>query len=195
MSVLYTIGHSTHTVQRLIELLSMHTISAVADVRSSPYSRFNPQFNRETLQHALREAEIEYVFLGKELGARSIDSSCYIDGQVQYDLVAESTIFRSGLDRLRKGMDTFRIALLCAEKDPIACHRMILVCRNIRCDGITIQHIREDGSLEDNHEAERRLMQILNIQENDLFDSEEDLIQRAYTIQGKKIAYTETSDE
>ena len=195
MSILYTIGHSTHTIQRLIELLSMHTISAVGDVRSSPYSRYNPQFNREVLQNALREAEIEYVFLGKELGARSPDRKCYVEGQVQFDLVAESELFRKGLERLRAGMDSFCIALLCAEKDPITCHRMILVCRNLRSSGMSIQHILEDGSLEDNRDAERRLMHELKIQENDLFDSEEELIQRAYTIQGNKIAYTETSDE
>ncbi len=197
MSILYTIGHSTHTVQRLIELLSMHTISAVADVRSAPYSSYNPQFNREPLQNALREAEIEYVFLGKELGARSLDSNCYVEGQVQFDLVAESELFRKGLERLRAGMDSFCIALLCAEKDPITCHRMILVCRNLRPSGMSIQHILEDGSLEDNRDTERRLMHELNIKENDLFDSEEELIQRAYDIRGKKIAYTETenSDE
>lgn len=194
MSELYTIGHSTHTVQRLIELLSMHTISAVGDVRSSPYSRYNPQFNREPLQNALREAEIEYVFLGKELGARSTDSNCYIDGQVQFDLVAESELFHKGLERLRAGMDSFRVALLCAEKDPVTCHRMILVCRNLRSGGMNIQHILEDGSLEDNRDAERRLMRERNIKENDLFDSEEELIQRAYDIQGKKIAFTEKRD-
>ncbi len=195
MSMLYTIGHSTHTVQRLIELLSMHTISAVGDVRSSPYSSYNPQFNREPLQNALREAEIEYVFLGRELGARSPDNDCYIEGQVQFDLVAESELFHKGLERLNTGMDSFRIALLCAEKDPITCHRMILVCRNLQSSGMRIQHILEDGSLEDNKDAERRLMRELKIQENDLFDSEEELIRRAYTLQGKKIAYTEKPDE
>ena len=195
MSVLYTIGHSTHTVPRLIELLSMHTVSAVADVRSSPYSRYTPQFNREPLQNELRAAGLEYVFLGKELGARSSDKSCYVKGQVQFDLVAESTIFRSGLERLCMGRESFLVSLLCAEKDPIACHRMILICRNLRPWGITIKHILEDGSLEDNKDAERRLMRELHIQDNDLFASDEELIQRAYDIQGKKIAYTEESNE
>jgi uncharacterized protein (DUF488 family) len=173
----------------------MHTISAVADVRSSPYSRYNPQFNRETLLQSLQRATIEYVFLGKELGARSTDSSCYIDGQVQFDRVARSAIFQTGLDRLRRGMASFRIALLCAEKDPIACHRMILVCRNLSADGMRISHILEDGTLQDNAIAEQRLMQLFNIQENDLFASEQELIQRAYDCQGKKIAYTEKTTE
>ncbi len=195
MSVLYTIGHSTHTVPRLIELLSMHSVSAVADVRSSPYSSYTPQFNREPLQNELRAAGMEYVFLGKELGARSSDKSCYIKGQVQFDLVAESKIFQSGLERLRMGRESFLVSLLCAEKDPITCHRMILVCRNLRPWGITIKHILEDGSLEDNKDAERRLMQALNIQDNDLFASDEELVLRAYDIQSKKIAYTEKNNE
>jgi uncharacterized protein (DUF488 family) len=195
MSILYTIGHSTHSVQKLIDLLSMHRVSAVADVRSSPYSRYNPQFNSEPLQHALRAADIEYVFLGKELGARPADRRCYIDGQVQLGLVAQSEFFCAGLERLRQGMESYTIALLCAEKDPIACHRMILVCRSLRSGGLGIRHILEDGALEDNSSAERRLMRELHIQDNDLFASDEELILRAYDMQGKKIAFMEKSDE
>ena len=169
MSVLYTIGHSNHTAQQLIDLLSMHTISAVADVRSSPYSRYNPQFNREAFQQSLRSVDIEYVFLGKELGARSIDSSCYVNGYVQFNLLTKNKIFTAGIERLIQGMQSFRIALLCAEKDPITCHRMILICRSLRSTGMSIQHILNDGSLENNTNAELRLMTELNIQTNDLF--------------------------
>lgn len=195
MSTLYTIGHSTHTVRKLIDLLSMHRVSAVADVRSSPYSRYNPQFNSEPLQHALRAAEIDYVFLGRELGARPVDKRCYKDGQVQFNLIAQGGLFSAGLERLRQGMDSYTVTLLCAEKDPIACHRMILVCRSLRESGMTIRHILEDGALEDNASAEHRLMQELHIKENDLFASDEELVQRAYDTQGKKIAFTEKSDE
>lgn len=195
MRILYTVGHSTHPVQKLIDLLSMHRISAVADVRSSPFSRYNPQFNSEPLQRTLRDANIEYVFLGKELGARPADRRYYIDGQVQFSLVAQSDFFRAGLERLRQGMESYTIALLCAEKDPIACHRMILVCRSLRSDGKSIKHILEDGTLEDNSSAERRLMQELHIQDNDLFASDEELILRAYDTQGKKIAFMEKPDE
>ena len=195
MSTLYTIGHSTHPVQKLVDLLSMHRVSAVADVRSSPYSSYNPQFNSEPLQLALRAADIEYVFLGRELGARPADRRCYMDGQVQFGLLAQSEFFCAGLERLRTGMESYTITLLCAEKDPIACHRMILVCRSLRSGGMKIQHILEDGALEDNTGAERRLMRELHIQDNDLFASDEELILRAYDIQGKKIAYMEKTDE
>lgn len=178
-----------------MDLLSRHAVSAVADVRSSPYSRYNPQFNRESLQNVIREAGIEYVFLGKELGARSDDPGCYVDGKLQFDRLAQTKLFLSGLVRLRRGMESYRITLLCAEKDPVACHRMILVCRNIRSDVPQIQHILEDGSLEDNLHAERRLMQSLGIQENHLFATVEELIEKAYDIQGRRIAYQEKTDE
>lgn len=195
MNTLYTIGHSTHSTEQLLHLLSMHHINAVADVRSSPFSRYNPQFNRESLQKALRVAGIEYVFLGKELGARCEDPACYADGRLQFDRLAQTDAFQSGLTRLRRGMESYRVALLCAEKDPITCHRMILVCRNIRQAAPKIEHILEDGGVEDNPHAERRLMQFLGIQENALFATPEELIERAYDIQGRRIAHEEKKDE
>ncbi len=195
MGKLFTIGHSIHPIERLIELLDLHSISAVADVRSSPYSRYNPQFNREPFQKALGDAHIEYVYMGKELGARSDDSGCYKNGTVQFDLVAQTSLFQKGLARLRVGIQTFRIALLCAEKDPITCHRTILICRNIRSEDLVIKHILEDGTVENNSETEMRLMNILNIPETDLFMSTEELIEKAYNIQGKKIAFTEKPEE
>ncbi len=191
MNQLYTIGHSTHTVERLIELLRLHGIGAVGDVRSSPFSRYNPQFNREPLRHALREAAIEYVFLGGELGARPRERSCYVDGTVQFDRVARLPSFRRGLQRLDAGMEAYRVALLCAEKDPIGCHRMILVCRALRAGGVTIGHILEDGMLERNEDAELRLMRALGVAENDLFSSADEQVERAYDLQASRIAYTE----
>ena len=194
MDELFTIGHSTHSVEGFLELLRMHRINAIADVRSSPYSRHTPQFNRELLQAFLKDQGIAYVFLGKELGARGGDPSSYLDGQVQFNLLAQTGLFKKGLDRLRKGASFHRITLLCAEKDPIRCHRMILVCRHLRAD-LMIQHIQEDGRLEQNDQAERRLMRELRIPESDLFASEQELIDRAYDLQGKRIAYVEKSGE
>src|SRR4051794_8116259 len=98
-----TIGHSTHSAARFVELLRQHHVTAVADVRSSPYSRHVPQFNRETLRSMLRENEIHYVFLGKELGARSTDPSCYVDGRVQYGRLATTSEFMEGIARILAG--------------------------------------------------------------------------------------------
>jgi len=138
---LYTIGHSTHSTEKFVELLSEHSITAVCDVRSSPYSKYNPQFNRETIQKDLKGYGISYVFLGKELGPRSDDPSCYKEGKVQYHKLAEADSFRHGLERIKKGMQSYRIALMCSEKDPVTCHRTILICRHLRPDEIEIRHI------------------------------------------------------
>jgi len=194
MKVLYTIGHSTHPVERFAELLEARGVTAVGDVRSSPYSRFNPQYNREPLQRALKERGMAYVFLGRELGPRSDDPACYVDGKVRYDRLARTELFAQGLRRLRKGMESHRIALLCAEKDPIVCHRMILVCRALRKDPVSVEHILEDGSLESLARSEQRLLQSLKMPQLTLFDDPETLVQRAYDVQGEKIAYVRRDD-
>jgi uncharacterized protein (DUF488 family) len=189
MNKLYTIGHSNHDLERFLHLLKLHAITAIADVRSSPYSKFNPQFNREVLQTALKEKGIAYVFLGAELGPRSENPACYLGGKVQYVRLAGTDLFLRGVERLLTGMKSYRIALLCAEKDPISCHRMILVCRAIRTEPIEIIHIHEDGRVESLGDSERRLMQELKLRQLRMFESPEDLIQRAYDTQGEKIAY------
>jgi len=189
MNEVFTIGHSTHTIERFIELLLMHAITALCDVRSSPYSKFNPQFNREVLQPELKGHGIAYVYLGKELGPRSDDPTCTKNGRVRYDLLAKTDLFQAGLNRVKEGMTSYCIALMCAEKDPILCHRTILVCRHLESEGISIRHILEGGSLEENRDSLKRLMQLLKLQEQDLFTPPEDMMQRAYDIQGEKIAH------
>lgn len=191
---LFTIGHSTHSLERFLELLAVYGITAVADVRSSPYSRYNPQFNRETLQKELKRKGLQYVFLGRELGPRSDDPACYIEGKVQYNLLAGTDLFRKGLERLKKGMESFRIALMCAEKDPVTCHRAILICRHLRGNGLKISHILEDGSLEDNEDSIKRLMKLLKIQDTHLFKAREEIIQDAYDMQSERIAYGPEQD-
>lgn len=188
MKELFTVGHSVHTIEAFIALLKRHAVNALCDVRSSPYSRYSPQFNREPLKEDVLKQGIAYIYLGAELGPRSSDPSCYENGKVQYRRLAEKEIFQQGLARLCKGLETYRIALMCAEKDPLTCHRMLLICRNLR-ENIIIRHILEDGSLEDNRDTEMRLMKMLKIDPADLFSTEEEQIQRAYDIQADKVAY------
>src|SRR4051812_10746798 len=106
-----TIGHSNHPIERFIELLKVHGVTALADVRSMPYSRFNPQFTRKALEQSLREAGIAYVFLGKELGARSEDPSMYDKGRVSYERLSRTEFFREGIARVKKGALDHNIAL------------------------------------------------------------------------------------
>lgn len=187
--LVFTIGHSTHLLSHFIDLLEKHRITAVADVRSSPYSRMNPQFNREHLSESLGCHRIQYVFLGRELGARSDDPACYDDDQVQYDRLAETELFHSGIERVQRGASSHQIALACAEKDPIQCHRTILVSKHLIESGLEVQHIMADGSLESHAAAMRRLMESLRMAPGDLFKSDEALMAEAYDRQAHRIAY------
>ncbi|MGH8533157.1 MAG: DUF488 family protein, partial [Gammaproteobacteria bacterium] len=117
-SMLYSIGHSNHEITAFVELLRQHGITAIGDVRSHPYSRYVPQYSREPLKTALVNGGIAYVFLGKELGARSNNPACYRQGKVQYDLLAQEAFFAEGVKRVIQGMERYVIALMCAEKDP-----------------------------------------------------------------------------
>jgi uncharacterized protein (DUF488 family) len=187
----YTIGHSNHSLDRLVQLLTAHGVTAVADVRSHPYSRFNPQFDRQRLETDLGSAGLAYVFLGRELGAGPGDKACYVDGTAQYDLIAGTSLFQDGLARLVRGSSSHRIALMCAEKDPLTCHRAILVCRYLEIQGLGAQHIHEDGQIESHEQALARLLTELGFAEHDLFRSRNEMIVDAYQQRGKQIAYSE----
>ncbi len=186
---IYTVGHSTHPFEKFLGLLQKQGVTAIVDVRSIPYSRFNPQFNREELRSALKAHVIRYVFLGKELGARSADESCYVNGKVQYKLLAKTALFQSGLARVIHGAESHKIALMCAEKDPLNCHRTILVARELVSQGVNVMHILQDGSTELHRDAISRLISKMGLREADMFRSEYLTVDDAYEMQGERIAY------
>lgn len=189
-TVIYTIGHSNHTLEVFVRLLQQHSVTALCDVRSSPHSKYNPQFNYEALKSVLPEIGIAYVFLGKELGARSGDPNCYVGDKVQYEKLAKTFLFQQGLDRVDELAQPHRVSLMCAEKDPLTCHRTILVARHLVERGHAVQHILDDGTIETHDDAVQRLRRELGIHEADLFRSDEELVDDAYRIQGERIAFT-----
>lgn len=186
---LFTIGHSTHELAHFIGLLTQHSIDAVCDVRSQPYSQYASQFNKDSVKRHLRENEIAYVFLGNELGARSDNPDCYDKGKVQFQKLANEPAFQHGINRLREGMKKHRIALMCAEQDPITCHRMILVGRALQQFAIQIKHILSDGTIETNTQAEQRLLDTLHIGQDLWRVDDSECIADAYRKQGQCIAY------
>lgn len=194
MNKLFTIGYSSFEISDFINVLKKNNINAVADVRSSPYSKFKPDFNRENLKVSLKENGIEYVFLGDNCGARIEDPSCYVNGKASYDLIKETEQFRIGLNRIIKGLKKYTITLLCAEKDPITCHRNILICRNLKQFDIAIFHILSMDKVENNTQSEERLLKLFDLEQNDLFLEKEDLLEEAYNRQGDLIAYTEKGE-
>ena len=212
----FTIGHSNHAIETFIELLHQHQVTALADVRSSPYSRRFPQFNQSALKAALKTANIAYVPLGDNLGARPRDKNCYVDGMARYDLIAATEAFKIGLNRLIQGSQKYQISLMCAEQDPIVCHRAILICPHLKNAGLEIHHIHKNGDLETNEDLENRVLKQNNLYKSlaelenpvkqlSLFDlqptqtlekplSRAELVEKAYQLQSEKVAYTETTD-
>lgn len=193
--MLLTIGHSTRSAEAFLDLLVRHSVTAIADVRSVPFSRWTPQFNQDALKRTLKQRGISYVFLGKELGARSDDPSCYVAGKVQYRRLAGTELFRAGIARLLEGSKTERIAVMCAEGDPLDCHRTILVARELRAAGADVAHILPDGCLEPHETSIRRLMQRLHLLQPTFLESPEALVERVYAEQEDRIAYVRTSGD
>ena len=190
-STVYTIGHSKHSLPEFIALLKKHGVTALADVRSTPYSRFNPQFNKDALERDLKPYGIKYVFLGRELGARSDDPACYSGGRVQYGRLAQTALFKSGIERVERGAAEHCIALMCAEKEPLDCHRTLLVSRALDADGVAVSHILADGRLESHGDAMLRLLDIAGLPRNDLFRSHGELIAEALARQEDRVAYVD----
>ncbi len=153
---IFTIGHSNHEEQAFLDLLQRHEIEVVADVRSQPYSKYTTQFNSDQIKQALAGAGINYVFLGRELGGRPDGPEFYdAENHVRYDRVAESPLFRQGIERLETGIRKFRVALMCSEENPAECHRNLLVGRVLGQRGVELVHIRGDGRLQTQAELNR----------------------------------------
>lgn len=191
----WTVGHSTHTYEQLLDLLRAASITAVADVRTAPFSRQFPQFNKDALQSELRMDGIAYSFLGKELGGRPTGSQYYCDGVADYERMAQSSDFGRGLQRVLEGARKYRIALMCSERDPLNCHRCLLVGRALAARGVAVKHVLADGTIADHREIEERLLKSEDQQGDDLFLSPDERLAKAYQKRARKVAYAEQSDD
>ena len=186
-----TIGHSNHPPDAFLALLRLHEVGEVVDVRTSPYSRYNPQFNHAALGAMLEDAGIAYAFLGGELGGRPNDRSCYdSDGRVLYDRLAETDLFQGGMSYVLRHADEARVALMCSEKEPLECHRGLLIARALAEEGVAVKHILADGTLEPHEASMDRLLDGLKLpRHGDMFRSREDVIGDALSRQARRVAY------
>lgn len=196
---LISVGHSNHEWPAFVALLQRIGVTALADVRSSPYSGRFPHFNRESLNNALRDEQIAYVFLGDLLGGRPGQPSLYDEeGRVNYERVRQTTLFRYGLEQLTRACNTHIVAFLCSEEDPLQCHRGLMIAPALSERGLPPHHLRKDGSLETNEQMERRLFRETGVGAgviDGLFAAtltEEDrrlLLAAAYRYQARRKAY------
>ena len=188
---IYTVGHSTHTIEVFLDLLERNDVTTIADVRSIPFSRYSPQYNRDTLSRELKKHHITYVFVGDELGARSKDPACYTHGKVRYDLLAQTPVFKAGIDRVLRGAQEYRIALMCTEKEPLDCHRTLLISRALERLGVSVVHILSDGNTEAQSQTMARLLDLVGLPQVDMFRSHDELVLMACEQREQKIAYVD----
>lgn len=146
---IYTIGHGSRKIDEFIRILKDFEIEYLIDVRSLPYSKFNPQFNQNDLKHSLIENHITYVFMGDNIGGRPKDATCYDeDGKIDYDKVKVKDFFQHGIDRLKTAYSKdIPVVIMCSESKPTECHRSKLIGRFLATEGIFLMHIDEKGKV------------------------------------------------
>jgi uncharacterized protein (DUF488 family) len=189
-----TIGHSRHALDRFIGLLEDAGATAVADVRSAPMSRFSPQFNKTALAASLAARDIAYIFLGKELGGRPDNTEMYTGGVADYEKMAASPAFHSGIDQLVAETERARVAVMCSEADPLDCHRCLLIARAVVGRDIDIGHILASGEIMPHEKVEERLLDLAGLAEPGLLPAPRDeRLAEAYRARARKAAYAITS--
>lgn len=148
---LYSIGHGSRKQEEFLDLLQEHGIKYLVDVRSSPYSKFNPHFNQNELKFFLENNGIKYVFMGDTLGGRPEDRTCYdYDGKVDYEKVKTKDFFKTGIERLKKAYEKeIPVVIMCSESKPIECHRSKLIGKVLSEEKIFLSHIDEKGAIKD----------------------------------------------
>ena len=182
-----TIGHSNHSLERFVELVHGAGIDLIVDVRSSPYSRYNPHFNREALAKSLSDAGVDYAFFGAELGGRPSDPDHFTCSTADYEKMAEAGSFRRAMGQTVEFTRDRRIALMCAERDPIDCHRCLLVARAAHEFGAEVGHVLASGEVKPHEWIEERL---LGGGGGDLFTDRQMKLVEAYRAQGRKVAFS-----
>jgi uncharacterized protein (DUF488 family) len=156
---LYTIGHSNHTLNKLVSLLNPRSVVNLVDVRTNPYSRYNPQFNKEILEFELPKNQIRYIFMGKQLGGRPDDPKLYkhlaprsrdVDylHEVNYPKLMQRPWFQQAIREILDLAELDSTAIMCSEEDPAECHRHHLITKYIleKYPEVEIRHIRGDGN-------------------------------------------------
>jgi uncharacterized protein (DUF488 family) len=184
---LFTIGHSNLAADRFVDLVKGAGVTAIADVRSVPFSRWCPWFSRQALADGLARDGIAYLPLGDALGGRPRDPRLYSDGIADYEAMAMMPEFRAGLAQVREAMTRQRVCLMCAEREPLECHRCLLVARALAEQGVAPRHILSDGTIEPHAATERRLLALTGGGE-DLFRDDATRLAEAYRRRARAIA-------
>ena len=196
---IYTIGHSNYKIEKLIDMLKYYNINCVVDIRGTPYSKYNVQFDKETIRYTLSKAGFIYIYMAKELAAKRINKQSYNEeGYSDFEKVIKEKEFLEGIERLKNGCNKgYNIALLGAMQEPIRCHRAILVGKALRKSGFNVKHILDDYSIASQDDIEQMLLDKYFSNRNqmtidDLIGNSltrEEMIQEGYRLANKEIGY------
>ena len=196
---IFTIGHSNYKIERFIEMLKYYNINCVVDIRGTPYSKYNIQYDKETIKETLTKAGFIYIYMAKELAAKRENKISYYDeGYSDFERVVLEEDFKRGIERLKLGCEKgYRIVLMGAMQDPNRCHRSILVGRALRDNGFDVKHILDDYSLASQEKLEEELLEKYFKDRNQITidevlgnkKSEKELIEEGYRLANKEIGY------
>jgi uncharacterized protein (DUF488 family) len=195
-NTIFTVGHSTHSLPYFLELLQSQAVSCIVDVRSVAASAYNPQFNKETLTNFLKKNGIVYMHFAKEFGARYDDSSLLDkENKVDFEKVRKTTDFKSGVNRLHKGIEKgYKIALMCSESEPFDCHRFSMVSVYLQENGFEVKHILKDKTLLSQEDLEKILLKKYEkkLPTTTIFEeiTPEFRLKTAYRFRNRDIAYS-----
>lgn len=196
---IFAIGHSNYPYDKLIDMIKKYDINCVVDIRETPYSKYNIQYNKEAFNESLRNSGFVYIYMGKEFGAKRTNKDVYTqEGYADFEKVAKEDIFLNGIERLKKGCQMgYRIVLLGAMQEPIRCHRSILVGKVLNKEGFDVKYIMHEGnlayqediekSLLDKYFSDRKQLSIDNLLGSTL--TREEMIQEGYKLANKEIGY------
>ncbi|MCL2289134.1 MAG: DUF488 domain-containing protein [Bacteroidetes bacterium] len=198
--IIYTIGHSTHSLEYFLELLREYGIDCIVDIRSVPASAYNPQFNQEPFKNFLKRNKITYLPFAEEFGARQTDPDLLDNsGKLDFEKVRKTWSFKNGLERIWIGVEKYKIAIMCSEGEPLDCHRFSMVSLGLVNDGFEVKHILKDKSLKSNSELEKDLLKQFEkkIPQINIFEPDitiDDQLKAAYRLKNKEIGYSPYSN-
>jgi uncharacterized protein (DUF488 family) len=158
---IYTIGYGGRSIEEFIALLQQYEIKFLIDVRSHPYSRPRPDYSKDALESQLKQHNIRYIFMGDSLGGRPNDSTCYVDGKVDYAKVCEKPFYQKGISHLRTAWERqLRVTVMCSEAKPQECHRGKLIGNTLVAENIAVAHIDEAGKIKTQQEINDALAEV-----------------------------------
>ncbi len=200
MADLHTIGYASFNVHEMIEVLHHYGINLIIDVRSLPYSSHYPDYNKESFEHFLKKNSIHYRNYAREFGAQQTERSFFSnEGFLDFEVFVESDRFLQGFDKIQISIEKkYTVALMCAEKDPMGCHRAIMITPVFHRKMFSIKHILSNGNFENQNDIENRLLNryFPNRKQLNLFggnSSDDELLARAYRIRNSEIGFSTTT--